>query len=92
MHVLCIRTQQVDIRVYIYTHIYTYIYTHAPLYVPCYTNGKSKLYWSKREYSKVAKRPTSEYAHPYATHMLSIRRYSRAYLTLNTKTIVLKMI
>ena len=40
----------------------------------------------------MAKRPTSEYAQPYATHMLSIRRYSRAHLILNTKTIVLKII
>ncbi len=81
-----------DIRIYIYTYTYTYIYTHAHLYVPRYANDKSKLCWSKWEYSKVAKRPTSEYAQPYATHMLSIRRYSRAHLISNTKTIVLKII
>src|SRR6266702_4555512 len=54
--------RDIDIRVYIYIYIYTYIYTHAPLYMLCYTNGKSKLYWSKPEYSRVAKRPISEYA------------------------------
>ena len=40
----------------------------------------------------MAERSTSQYAQLYARHMLRIRRYTRAYLTLNIKTIVLKMI
>ena len=40
----------------------------------------------------MVERPTSQYPEPHATHMLSIRMYSRSHLTSHTKTIVLKII
>jgi len=40
----------------------------------------------------MVKQPTSYYGQLYAIYMLSIYRYSRAYLILNIKIIVLKII
>jgi len=40
----------------------------------------------------VAKWSTSQYTQLYARHMLRIYRYTRVYLTSNTKIIVLKII
>jgi len=40
----------------------------------------------------VAERSISQYAQSYTRYMLRIYRYTRAYLTSNTKTIVLKII
>ena len=65
---------------YIYTQIYRYIYTriHIYIYTHIYTCLAilmvSENYTKANKYSRVAKRPTSQYKYLYTTHMLSIYR------------------